>query len=120
MAYELGLLVGNRIYLVISIAYLTRYYASDDPYNRIPLLLGLMEYGTESDSISSDDERDGKRWELERVVDYKNKRGKIWYLVRWKGYGPQWDSWKESVVFKYARQLLNGYCERFQRQKKLG
>ncbi len=74
-AYELDLSTGNRIYLVISIAYLMRYYVSDDPYNRILLPPDPVEYGSESDSISNDDERDGKRWELECVVDHENKRG---------------------------------------------
>jgi len=73
-AYELDLSIGNRIHPVISIVYLTRYHANDDPYNRILLPPGLMEYGSESDSMLSDDERDGKRWELKRVVDYENRR----------------------------------------------
>ncbi len=50
-----------------------RYYASDDLYNRILLFLGPVEYGSELDSMSGDDERDGKRWELERVVDHENR-----------------------------------------------
>ena len=60
LAYELGLPVDNCIHPVISIAYLIRYYANDDPYNYILLLSGPMEYKTESDSILDDDERDGK------------------------------------------------------------
>src|SRR6266699_7325631 len=75
LAYELDLPTGNRIHPMISIAYLTRYYVSDDPYNRILPPPGPVEYGLESDSISGDDERDGKRWELERVVDHENRRG---------------------------------------------
>ena len=76
-AYELDLPVGNRIHLVISIAYLMRYHTNDDLYNRILLPLGSMEYGSELDSTSSDDERDGKCWELERMVDHENKRGTV-------------------------------------------
>src|SRR6266566_3643724 len=78
-AYELDLSANNHIYLVISIVYLMRYYANDDPYNRILLLLGLVEYGSESDSMSGDDERDNKRWKLERVVDHENRRSTVWY-----------------------------------------
>ncbi len=91
LAYELDLPAGNRIHPVISITYLTRYHANDDLYNRILLPPGLVEYGSESDSMSNDDERDSKRWELERVVDHENRRGTAWYLVRWKGYGPKED-----------------------------
>src|SRR6266566_1736971 len=75
--YELDLLAGNRIHPVISIAYLTRYYISDDPYNRILPSPGPVEYRSESDSMLSDDERDGKRWELERVGDHKNRRSTV-------------------------------------------
>src|SRR6266699_5550961 len=77
LVYKLGLLVSNCIYPVIFITYLTRYYVNDDPYNRIPLLPGPVEYGTELDFTLGDDERDGKRWELERVVDHENRCGKI-------------------------------------------
>jgi len=66
---------------MISIAYLTRYHINDDLYNCILPPLGPMEYGSESDSMSNDDERDGKRWELERVVDHENRRDTAWYLV---------------------------------------
>ena len=62
-------------------------YIPRDLYNRILLSLSPMKYRSESDSTSSDDERDSKRWELKRVVDHKNKQGTVWYLVRWKGYG---------------------------------
>ncbi len=72
--YELDLPTGNCIHPVIFIAYLIRYYVSDDPYNRILPSPGLIKYGSESDSMLSDDERDGKRWKLERIVDHENKR----------------------------------------------
>jgi len=56
LAYKLDLPTGNRIYSVISIIYLTRYHVNDDLYNCILLPLGPMEYGSESDSMSGDDE----------------------------------------------------------------
>ncbi len=87
LTYELDLPVDNRIYPVIFITYLTQYYTNDDLYNRILLSLSPMKYRSESDSTSSDDERDSKRWELKRVVDHKNRQGTVWYLIRWKGYG---------------------------------
>ncbi len=90
-AYELDLLTDNHIYFMIFIAYLTRYYASDDLYNRILSFSGPVEYGLESDSMSGDDERDGKCWELECVIDHKNRRSTAWYLVCWKGYGSKED-----------------------------
>ncbi len=117
LAYELDLPVGNRIYPVISIAYLTRYYTSDDLYNRILLPPGPMEYGSESDSMLSDNERDGKHWELECVVDHENRRGTAWYLVRWKGYGPKEDSWKKVTTFKHIKRFVEEYHERLRRRE---
>ncbi len=61
LIYELDLLAGNRIHLMISIAYLIQYYIYDDPYNRVPPPLGPIEYRTKSDSTSRNDERNGKR-----------------------------------------------------------
>ncbi len=59
--YELDLLAGNRIYPVIFIIYLIRYYINDDPYNRILPFPDLIKYRLESDSILNDDKRNGKR-----------------------------------------------------------
>ena len=117
LAYELDLPADNRIHPVISIVYLTRYHTTDDPYNCILPPPGPVEYGTESDSTSGDDERDGKRWELERVVDHENRRGKTWYLVRWKGYGPKEDSWKKPAELKHAKRLVEEYHERLRRRE---
>jgi len=104
---------------MIFIMYLIRYYTTDDPYNRISLPPGPVEYGTESDSTSSDDERDGKRWELERVIDYQNRRDKTWYLVRWKGYGPKEDSWKKPAELKHVKRLVEEYHECLRRREEL-
>ena len=104
---------------MIFIAYLTRYHANDDLYNRILPPPGLVEYGSESDSMSGDDERDNKRWKLERVVDHENRRSTVWYLVRWKGYGPKEDSWKKVTALKHAKRLVEEYHERLRRRKEL-
>ena len=119
LAYELDLPTGNRIYPVISITYLMRYHVNDDLYNRILPPPGPMEYGSESDSTLGDNERDSKRWELKRVVDHENRRGTVWYLVRWKRYGPKEDSWKKVTTFKHAKRLVEEYHERLRRRKEL-
>ncbi len=76
LAYELDILPDSRIHSVVSIAYLTRYRSYEDIFGRIFPSLGLVEVGTDID-ISGDDVWDGKHWELECIIDYKIKRGKM-------------------------------------------
>jgi len=45
--------------------------------------------------------------------------GSVKYLVRWKGYGPQEDSWKDAQQLKHARQLLAEYEERCRRVEEI-
>ena len=77
LAYKLDLPIDNCIHFMISIVYLIWYYVRDNLYNCILPPPGLMEYGAEFDSILGDDELDGKRWELEHIVDYKIKRSTV-------------------------------------------
>ncbi len=66
-----------------------------------------------------DDVYDGKYWELERVIDYTTRCGKMYYLVCWKGYGPQYDKWLKLEAFKYVLRLLEDYYERLQCKEEL-
>ncbi len=85
--YKLDLPFGAKIHPVVSIAYFSRYRAYEDPFGYIPLPLGPVEHGSGTDTeTSGDDEKQGKHWELERIVVYETRRGQTWYLVRWKGY----------------------------------
>ena len=69
--------------------------------------------------MSGDNARDGKHWELERIVDHEIKRGKIQYLVRWKRYGPKEDKWMKPGQFKYTRRLLDEYYKCLRRVQEL-
>jgi len=118
LAYELDLTDDSRIHPIISIVYLSQYHVRDDPFKRIPAPPGPVEYSAETD-MSGDDARDGKHWELERVMDYTTRRGKTHYLVRWKGYGPQHDKWLKPEVLKHAARLVEEYHERLRRKEEL-
>jgi len=37
---------------------------------------------------------DSESFEVEDIVNHRHKKGKIEYLIRWKGYTPQDDSWE--------------------------
>jgi hypothetical protein len=54
------------------------------------------------------------RFEVDRVLDHRSDKGVVKYLVRWRGFGPQDDSWvKESdlqadeCLAEYKRQKAN-------------
>ncbi|SJL16563.1 uncharacterized protein ARMOST_20089 [Armillaria ostoyae] len=48
-------------------------------------------------------------FEVEEIVGHKYQRGKIQYLVRWTGYGPQFDSWASTADLKNAPEIVRNY-----------
>ncbi|XP_044075522.1 chromodomain Y-like protein isoform X2 [Siniperca chuatsi] len=56
-------------------------------------------------------------YEVERIVDKrKNKKGKVEYLVRWRGYGSEGDTWEPeshlSSCMIYVHEFNRQYSER--------
>lgn len=54
---------------------------------------------------------------MERIVDKrKNKKGKVEYLVRWRGYGSEGDTWEPethlSTCMNYVQEFNRQYAER--------
>lgn len=49
-------------------------------------------------------------YEVEQILNHKNKKSKRLFLVRWKGYGPNEDTWEpESNLC--CPEILNAYLE---------
>jgi len=104
-AYKLQLPPHYWIQPVISIVHLEPSpIPGSDPYKR-PVLtndLALME-GPDSKP----------EWEIEAIVGKRtSKRGrrkKTEFLVRWKGYGPEWDSWLPNDNLPNAREAITEY-----------
>ena len=53
-----------------------------------------------------------EEFEVEQLLDSRRRRGRIQYLVRWKGYGSQDDSW-EDVRDVHAPRLQRLFHRRF-------
>ena len=52
-------------------------------------------------------------WEIDAIVgkrtSKKGRKKKTEFLVRWKGYGPEWDSWYADDDLPNARQVIADY-----------
>jgi len=104
-AYRLQLPPSYGIHPVISVVHLEPSPApGSDPYNRpVPTNDTAPVVGPEGEP----------EWEIEAIVSKRtSKRGrrkKTEYLVRWKGYGPEWDSWYAEDDLPNAREAIANY-----------
>ena len=66
---------------------------------------------------NANDEADDEEYEVEKILDRKQENGQIYYLVRWKGYTPENDSW-EPVVNLNCHDKVQEYRETIGLEKK--
>ena len=54
---------------------------------------------------------ESKEYEVEKIVGHKRvgKKATLRYLIRWVGYGPQFDTWGSATDLKNAADLLREY-----------
>jgi hypothetical protein len=92
-----------RIHFVISVAQLKSVSDSiKDSYNR--------SRSNESESIHmKDDTEKVKSFEIERLINKRNIARGVEYLLRWKGYDPQWDEWRSLDELYNALDLVQDY-----------
>ena len=54
-----------------------------------------------------------KEYEVDHIVRHKrNKRGHLQFLIRWKNYGAEDDSWEPASNLKHAKETLKEYKRR--------
>jgi len=104
-AYKLQLPPHYGIHPVISVVHLESGPApGSDPFKRpVPTNDAAPVAGLEGDP----------EWEIEAIVSKrmsrKGHKKKTEYLVRWKGYGPEWDSWYAEDDLPNAQQSIADY-----------
>jgi hypothetical protein len=106
LVYELDLPPRWKIHPVISIAHLVPAPDGDDPFER--------PVADPQEPIENEgDDDDWKSYELERVVDRRTTRyggrNNTEYLIKFKGYGNQYNDWYPEELLVDAQELVAEY-----------
>ena len=99
-AYKLKLPDSWKIWPVISGVYLDRAPDGDDPFDR---QVTPMPEITEGDLPVED------QWEVAAIVKKRTTRRKQQYLVRWKNFGPEDDTWMGADQLADCADLVREY-----------
>ena len=91
--YRLRLPDRYPMHNVVNIQHLAKYHCSPDQQR--PRLINPR------DLLKSTEE-----YEVEKIVGEKRNRGRVWYRVRWKGYGAEDDSWQTARDLRNTPELL--------------
>jgi len=103
LAYKLELPSHWRIHPVFTIAQLEPCPSPDsDHFKR-----SRPDY-PKSVFVDGDTER-VKSFEVDRLVGKREAVRGTEYLLRWKGYGPEWDEWRNLPELENATDLVNDY-----------
>lgn len=109
MAYEIDVPSNWKIHLVISVAHLEPATTQDeDPYHS-----ARPDY---PDAVYVEgDTENSKSYEIEAILakrtSERHGEQRNQYLVRWKGYGPEFDEWYGEDKLDNAKELVEKYEE---------
>ena len=103
-AIELELLVLLRIHLVVNVSRIVLYKKQVEGQKKI--LPPLVEIERE------------KKYEVKKILDRWDMRGKLKYLVRWKGYMAEENTWERLENLEDVMNLVE-YFEKEIREKEI-
>lgn len=125
LAYELDFnkaTRNRRVHPVVSIQYLSRYKADNDPFHRRKQTPALVTY---RDSITVAEQPQVERV-LDKMIDRRGGGETPRYLVRWEGHGPRDDKWvsakdmpagSEDLIRSFERPTKGRDAARAERPK---
>ncbi|QRW18200.1 Retrotransposable element Tf2 protein [Rhizoctonia solani] len=50
-----------------------------------------------------------EEYEVEQIIDSKRQQGKWFYLIKWKGYGPEDNSWEPEELLKHSQEEIKHF-----------
>ncbi|KAF8748302.1 hypothetical protein RHS01_10955, partial [Rhizoctonia solani] len=50
-----------------------------------------------------------EEYEVEQIIDSKRQRGKWFYLIKWKGYGPEDNSWEPEELLEHSQEEIQRF-----------
>jgi len=100
-AVELELPSTVKIHLVVNVSRICRYVGQVEGQKKKQLLPVIIE-GEEE-------------WEIERILNKRRVREKDKYLVRWKGFTVESDTWKGKENLKNAKEVIEEFKREYRR-----
>ena len=94
-----------KIHDIISIAQLEPGPKENNPFSRTQ--------SNETEPVANKDS-DFPLYEVERLIDcwirqFRKGKSKIQYCVKWKGWGPEWNSWLSEEDLQDTKELMTEY-----------
>ncbi|KAF8753823.1 hypothetical protein RHS01_06832 [Rhizoctonia solani] len=50
-----------------------------------------------------------EEYKVEQIIDSKRQQGKWFYLIKWKGYGPEDNSWEPEELLKHSQEEIKRF-----------
>ncbi|QRW20479.1 Retrotransposable element Tf2 protein [Rhizoctonia solani] len=50
-----------------------------------------------------------EEYKVEQIIDSKRQRGKWFYLIKWKGYGPEDNSWEPEELLEHSQEEIQRF-----------